>query len=82
MKKNNTEDSEDYSRGMMLALTDALALLATTGPQATIAAAGVPSAPAEDVFGRGRRAGWDKAALIIRAAQASTLVRTEESSLG
>lgn len=71
--KGNSEPDE-YSKGMMLALTDALALLAATGPQATIAAADMPSGPAEDGFDRGRKAGWDRAALIIRAAQANALV--------
>lgn len=66
---------DDYSRGMMLALTDALALLAATGPQATIAAADMPSRAPEDCFTSGRRAGWDRAALIIRAAQASALMK-------
>lgn len=82
MGKNDSGDSEDYSRGMMLALTDALALLAATGPQATIAAADMPSAHPEGIFGRGRRAGWDKAALIIRAAQANALVRKEGGTRG
>ncbi len=70
---------DEYSRGMMLALTDALTLLAATGPQATIAAANMPSPAAEDRFSSGRRAGWDRAALIIRAAQASALMKGEPS---
>jgi len=69
------QGDDDYSRGMMLALTDALALLAATGPQATIAAANMPSPVPEDRFTDGRRAGWDRAALIIRAAQANALVK-------
>ena len=57
MMSDDSGEFDDYSRGMMLALTDALALLATTGPQATIAAADMPSPPAEDKFTHGRRAG-------------------------
>ncbi len=70
-------EHDEYSRGMMLALTDALALLAATGPQATMAAADMPSPPAQDRFTRGRREGWDRAALIIRAAQANALMKGE-----
>ena len=77
MRKKQTTEPEEYSRGMMLALTDALALLAATGPQATIAAADMPSPPAQDGFTRGRREGWDRAALIIRAAQASALMKVD-----
>jgi hypothetical protein len=75
MSAKEHSEPDEYSKGMMLALTDALALLAATGPQATIAAADMPSLPAEDGFDRGRKAGWDRAALIIRAAQANALVR-------
>jgi hypothetical protein len=77
MRSQDGADTDDYSKGMMLALTDALALLAATGPQATIAAAGMPSPPAKDSFTSGRRAGWDRAALIIRAAQANALMDGE-----
>ena len=77
MSGNRNPEYDEYSKGMMLALTDALALLAATGPQATIAAADMPSPPAEDGFDRGRKAGWDRAALIIRAAQANALAGRE-----
>ncbi len=80
MMSDDSEEFDDYSKGMMLALTDALALLATTGPQATIAAADMPSPPAEDKFTHGRRAGWDRAALIIRAAQANALIRKKPAA--
>ncbi len=80
MTSDDSGEFDDYSRGMMLALTDALALLATTGPQATIAAADMPSPPAEDKFTHGRRAGWDRAALIIRAAQANALIRKKPAA--
>jgi hypothetical protein len=80
--KKTTENSEidDYSRGMLLALTDALSLLASTGPQATVAAADMPTPPPSDHFTSGRRAGWDRAALIIRAAQANSLMRPPPDS--
>jgi len=81
MTDNDNEEFDDYSRGMMLALTDALALLAATGPQATIAAADMPSPPADDNFTHGRRAGWDRAALIIRAAQANALIQDKPAPL-
>ena len=80
MDNNPNQEHEEYSKGMMLALTDALALLAATGPQATIAAADMPYPPSEDGFDRGRKAGWDRAALIIRAAQANALARGEHGN--
>ncbi|MDE0887195.1 MAG: hypothetical protein OSB70_16860 [Myxococcota bacterium] len=73
-KQNDNTDFDEYSRGMMAALTDALALLASTGPQVAIAAADMPAPAADDRFTRGRKEGWDRAALIIRAAQASSLM--------
>ncbi|MDG2336273.1 MAG: hypothetical protein P8Q97_18885 [Myxococcota bacterium] len=73
-KQEDNTEFDEYSRGMMAALTDALSLLASTGPQVTIAAADMPAPSAADRFTRGRRAGWDRAALIIRAAQASSLM--------
>ena len=80
MTSDDSGEFDDYSKGMMLALTDALALLATTGPQATIAAADMPSPPAADKFTHGRQAGWDRAALIIRAAQANALIRKKPAA--
>lgn len=79
MSTKQSAEHDEYSRGMMLALTDALALLAATGPQATIAAADMPSPASRDRFTRGRREGWDRAALIIRAAQANALMKGEPS---
>jgi hypothetical protein len=78
-KRDENGEFDEYSRGMMAALTDALSLLASTGPQATIAAADMPAPPVEDHFTCGRRAGWDRAALIIRAAQASSLMSPPNS---
>ena len=74
MKDNDGTTLNDYSRGVLLALTDALTLLSVSGPGATVAAASVPLSEARDSIARGKRDGWQRAALIIRAAQASELI--------